>query len=128
MSVTITLAEPLAEVLKQRANELDLSVDELAAQLLGDLLLGELDQTLPDQAESSFDCELSSLEETVARIRALPPEPAQIKRGAKVGDKAYIAELLANPPQGSMTFAEWQEFWPKFEAELKALDLAAMPT
>jgi hypothetical protein len=35
---------------------------------------------------------------------------------------AYIQSLLDNPPTDTLTVAEWEEYWPAFEQELKELD------
>ncbi len=121
MTMTITLSDSIAERLQAYANQFQLSADALAEKLLAD--------ALPVSKTNGFhlppaDDDLSSLEQVVAKIKAMPPNPAAIEPGAKVGDMAYIQSLLDNPPTDTVTVAEWEEHWSAFEQELKALDRA----
>lgn len=127
MGVTITLPEPLTDQLAQQAHRLHISVDELAARLLGDALKTKLLDLPTPEEDVEFptleDEDFATLEEIVASIKAVPPNPAQIEVGGKVGDMAYLDYLLATPPQDTMTFNEWKNFWPQFEQGLKKLDI-----
>jgi hypothetical protein len=118
MTVTITFPKLLSNRLQQEASRLQIPVEELAAKLLSDSL-----PNIPDEEYVAIDNgELSTLEEIVERIKASPTDPKPIEYGEKVGDKDYLEYLIANPPQDTMSFAEWEEFWPQVEEELKALD------
>ena len=121
MAMTITLSESIAERLQAHANQFQLSADALAEKLLADAL--PVSKTNGFQLPPADD-DLSSLEEVIAKIKAIPPNPAAIELGAKVGDMAYIQSLLDNPPTDTLTVAEWEEHWSAFEQELKALDRA----
>lgn len=125
MSLTITLPDPLPEILEQRATRLHIPVDELAIRLLKALLLDVEFDSLASTGKSE---KALSLEDTVAKIKRLPPNPVRLERGAKVGDLEYIDYLLANPPQDTMTVEEWKEFWPAVEKKLKQLDPVYLPT
>ena len=74
-----------------------------------------------DQADEE---ELFSLEETVARIKALPPNPNAIEHATKTVDE-LVADLAANPPSADLlTFAQFYPRWVQLEAELKAMEAA----
>lgn len=121
MTVTVTLSERLSEHLQAHADKFHLSLDALVEKLLVD--------ALPVVETNGFhlspaDDDLPSLEEVIAKIKATGPNPDAIERGDKVGDMAYIQSLLDNPPTDTLTVAEWEEYWPAFEQELKELDQA----
>ena len=109
MTLTITLPEPLNELLERKATRLQIPIDELATKLLSDVLL--------DEAEDE-----PTLEEIVARIQALPPNPEGFQRAERAHDLAYIVWLLANPPTDTATAEEWERLWPKIEQEIEAMD------
>ena len=108
MTLTITLPEPLNELLERKATRLQIPIDELATKLLSDVLL--------DEAEDE-----PTLEEIVARIQALPPNPEGFQRAERAHDLAYIDWLLANPPTDTMTMEEWEQFWPEIEQKIEAM-------
>lgn len=70
MTLTITLPEPLNELLERKATRLQIPIDELATKLLSDVLL--------DEAEDEL-----TLEEIVAGIQALPPNPEEFSTSRK---------------------------------------------
>jgi hypothetical protein len=120
MTVTITFPKLLSNRLQQEARRLQIPVEELATNLLSEALLKE-PFDLPAPAE---DEGLPGLEEIVARIKQLPRDPESFHAGEKANDPEYLAWLLANPPKDTLTFEEWEQFWPQFEQELKAIDRA----
>lgn len=124
MSITITLSESLTEILEQRAKRLHLPMEKLAAKLISDALIAEVATLLEQNWQEE---EYPTLEEIVATIKALPPNPNNIERGAKVGDLEYLDYLLANPPQDTITIEEWERLWPMVEHELRTLDPAYSP-
>jgi len=108
MTLTITLPEPLNELLERKAIRLQIQIDELATKLLSDVLL--------DEAEDE-----PTLEEIVAGIQAQPPNPESFQRAERAHDLAYIDWLLANPPTDTMTMEEWEQFWPEIEQKIEAM-------
>jgi len=108
MTLTITLPEPLNELLERKAIRLQIPIDELATKLLTDVLL--------DEAEDE-----PTLEEIVAGIQARPPNPESFQRAERAHDLAYIDWLLANPPTDTMTMEEWEQFWPEIEQKIEAM-------
>ena len=120
MTITITLPEPLMILLEQKAEHLHLSADEFATKLVRDALLDQESARPEPAVEDDFP----TLEEVVASIKALPPNPGAFHPGERANDKEYLDYLLANPPRDTMTFEEWERFWPEFEQELTILDHA----
>jgi hypothetical protein len=118
MTITITFTEPLTTLLEQEAARLQVSVDELATTLLNKALLV---QDIED-ADATDDPTTTTLEQIVARIKALPPNPQSFRPAIRAHDKEYLDYLLANPPKDTMTLEEWERFWPAFEQELKMID------
>jgi hypothetical protein len=64
----------------------------------------------------------SSLEDLVAEIKRMPPNPANIKPAS-----GLLGEKLANPvtdPDPDFDLEEWTREWDRLEAEMKAQSLA----
>jgi hypothetical protein len=130
MTVTITFSNLLSNLLQQKAKRLQISVEELATRLLEEALMHES----VDTSALATEEDSASLEALVAKIKAgpegaskgsprwAPSDSNGFEQGEKVGDKAYIEYLLANPPKGTVTAEEWERLWPQIEEELKALD------
>jgi hypothetical protein len=93
--------------LKHRAEEKEMSVDDLVIDLLVNALTNELE-------------DYPSLEEVVARIKASPPNPANIHPAT-----ASLAELLLNAPEDpDFDLETWKRDWANVEAEIKAIERA----
>jgi hypothetical protein len=126
MTVTITFSNLLSNLLQQKAKRLQISVEELATRLLEEALMHES----VDTSALATEEDSASLEALVEKIKAgpevktrwAPSDSSGFEQGEKVGDKAYIEYLLANPPKGTVTAEEWERLWPQIEEELKALD------
>lgn len=118
MTITITLAEPLMTLLERKTEHLHLSADEFATKLVRDALLDQESA----QPETAIEDDFSTLEDVVASIKAMPPNPGAFHPSERANDKEYLDYLLANPPRDTMTFEEWERCWPAFEQELKMLD------
>ncbi len=119
MSITITLPEPLTHLLEQQATRLHLSSEALAVKLISAALIDEATALLERNWK---DQEFPSLEEIVAGIKALPPNPKSFHPAERAHDLSYLTWLLENPTEGTMTVEEWEQFWPPFEQELKEID------
>lgn len=77
-----------------------------------------------DITDQGDEEEFTSLEETVARIKALPPNPNAIEHATKMVDE-LVADLAENPPAADLlTFAEFYPLWEQFEAGLKTMEAA----
>ena len=121
MTMTITLSESIAERLQAYANQFQLSADALAEKLLADAL--PVSKTNGFQLPPADD-DLSALEQVVAKIKAMPPNPAAIHPATKTVTE-LMADLEADPPSGELlTFAELWPQWQAFEQELKVMDEA----
>lgn len=107
MTITITLPDELAQDLQHRAEEKEVSLDELVINLLVSALVNE-----PE--------DYPSLEEVVTRIKASPPNPANIHPAT-----ASLAELLLNAPEDpDFDLETWKREWANVEAEMKAIERA----
>lgn len=107
MTITITLSDKLARDLQYRAEEKKISVDELVADLLSEALANESE-------------EYPTLEEVVARIKATPPNPANIHPATE-----SLADLLRGAPEDpDFDLEAWTRDWARVEAEMKAIDRA----
>jgi predicted CopG family antitoxin len=106
VSVTITIPDDLAGRLQALAQVHNQSVDDLILSLL--------------EASASEEA-FPTPEEVVARIRATPPNPNNLR--PPVGS---LAEYLARPvpPDPNFNLEEWQREWDAVEAEMKAADRA----
>lgn len=123
MPATITIPDPLTKRLQRRAQQQVVALDALVEMLLEQAL------SLPKQngshADDYDDEAVASLDQIVAQIQALPPNPAVIYEGARMHDMDYIAELLATPPHDTLPAAEWERLWPPLEQRLKEPNLAS---
>lgn len=105
MSVTVTLPDELAQQLKSRAAVGNVTVDELVTDLLTRLLEAD-DYPTP--------------EEVVARIKATPPNSANIHPATE-----SLAEALQNAPHDpDFDLETWTQQWAAVEAEMKAITRA----
>ena len=106
MSVTITLPEEIAHTLQARAEAQHIALDTLVTNLLADTL--------------AVEPEDDGLEALVARIKATPPNLANIHPATK-----SLAELLLNSPEDpTFDLGTWNREWAKIEAEIKAINRA----
>ena len=107
MITIITLPDELAQDLQHRAEEKKISLDELVVDLLTDALASE-PEAYP------------SLEEVVARIKATPPNLANIRPAT-----GSLAEALQNAPDDpDFDLETWTQQWAAIEAEMKAITRA----
>ena len=112
MSVTITLPDPLSERLQNEAQARSQSVENLAVELLS--------RALTDQSGQ----ELMALS---ARIRALPPNPANQfdpQAGMHSLTEHLSATIAAEDLNEEFDLEEWQRNWNAVEAEMKITDRA----
>jgi hypothetical protein len=112
MTIMIALPEPLTHLLEQKATQLHLSVDQLAAQLLSEALQDELIEFGENE----------SIEKIVAGIKGLPHEPKYFQSMERAHQLEYINWLLANPPLDTATVEEWEHLWPQIEQEIEETD------
>lgn len=110
MTITLTLPQALAEKLASSAKSRRQSVEDLAFTILDESL---------DQSDTQRE-----LEELVARIKALPPNPNAI-RPATGSLAEYLAQsIAAEDPNEEFDQEEWQQNWDAIEAEMKAVTRA----
>jgi hypothetical protein len=108
MPITITLPAELEENLQAKAEAQQRPLADLIVDILSDVVESEGEDHTPD------------LEEVVAEIRALPPNPAAVRLAT-----ASLAELLENAPEDpTFDLARWTRQWQMIEAEMKARDRA----
>lgn len=104
MSLSITLPDSLTAELQSRAQRQQLSVEDLAIRLLGDAVA---------QSKEPY----AAPEEVVARIRATPPNSANIRPAT-----GSLAEALENAPEDvEFDLQTWTREWNAVEAEMKAV-------
>jgi plasmid stability protein len=116
MTTTITLPESLARQLEQRASAQQLSVEALAIEYLTSALHDDQPEALPTPLPPlDEDPELLAL---VARIKAMPPNPASI-----IPARGNLAEVLRTMAQGEPD-QELLDALDAAEQELRALDRA----
>lgn len=118
MTITITLPEFLATRLKNEAYAQRRSAEDLAIDLL--------DEALETKQQSDADFNLTP-EEVVARIKTLPPNPANqiVMQTSMSGMMKYLEKSIASEdPNEPFDQEEWQRQWDAFEAELKAVTRA----
>lgn len=116
MTTTITIPEPLAQQLAQRATTHRLSVEALAIAYLTAALHEAIYPKLPEVPPTAFspldqDLELLAL---IARIKATPPNPVSI-----IPAKGNLAEVLRD-----LESVEDPDY--DLEAEIAALDAAEL--
>ncbi|MBP9501390.1 MAG: hypothetical protein KBF17_04435 [Candidatus Promineofilum sp.] len=103
MTISIQLSETLEKNLRRAARQRRLSPEKLAAQILEEALFVE---TSPN------------LEEVIAKIKALPPNPHAIRPA--VGSLKEALE--AAPEDPNFNLEKWQRQWAAVEEEMKAMD------
>jgi hypothetical protein len=102
MAVEITLPQDLATLLQERAEAQNRTMEEEALHLLRIAL--------------ATDEALLTPEQVVARIKATPPKPNNIRPA-----HGSLAEALRNGPEDpAFDLAEWKQAWQAVEAEMKA--------
>jgi hypothetical protein len=122
MEITLTLPESMVERLERQAEQLNVSVDDLAWNLFSNGLPGDSLATLhPAGADQPAR---PSLAEVVARIQAIPPNPDAVIPATTTIDQV-VAYWAANPPvEDDLAPEEWDRLWAAFEQELKVIDRA----
>jgi plasmid stability protein len=107
MSVTITLTDPLAEQLRIRAKRQHLQVEELVFTILKNALQPANQNVLTP-------------EEVVAKIKATPPTPKNIRPAT-----GSLLEALRNAPDyPDFDLETWEKEWADVEREMKAVTRA----
>jgi hypothetical protein len=102
MTLTITLPHHLAEQLQRKAEEEQLTAEEVAIDLLEEAL-EELFWHTP--------------EEVVAKIKATPPDPTAIRPA-----EGSLADALRRlPADPEFNLAEWERQWVSVENEMKMM-------
>ena len=105
MTIMISVPSALEDNLLEAARRQHLSPEQLAVQILEDALAED---------------DLPTLEEVVAKIKALPRRPENIHPA--VGS---LRDLLAKDPEDAEFDLEaWQQEWAKVEEEMRAITLA----
>lgn len=103
MTISIQLSDTLEKKLRRAARQQRLSPEKLAAQILEEALVVEISP---------------NLEEVIAKIKALPPNPNAIRPA--VGS---LKEALESAPEDpNFNLEEWQMQWAAVEEEMKAMD------
>lgn len=107
MTITIDLAESVLAGLKQQADRQHVTVEELAGKIL--MSAAQEQEAFPE-----------SLEELVARIKSMPPNPAMIRPA-----QGNLADALKVVPEGLETDPEeWRQNWAAVEREMAAVTRA----
>jgi hypothetical protein len=112
MSINVTIPDDLAGRLRAMAHLQNLSVDELILSLL---------------EESAAEVPFPTPEEVVAKIRATPPNPANLfeaKKSMKPLAEYLAASIASENPDEKFDLEEWQREWNAVEAEMKAIEKA----
>ena len=106
MSTTITLPDDVARKLQARAGARKVSLDDLIAKLLNDML--EREEAGP------------TLDQVIVNIKMTRPDPAAFHPATE-----SLAEKLANSPvDPSFDAQAWNREWAGVEAEMKAITRA----
>lgn len=122
MEITFTLPDAMIIRLEEQADQLKVSLDDLAWKFFNDGLITESAVATP--APNGDPDELPSLEEVVARIQATPPSPSAVVPPTKTLAEV-VAYWEAHPAdETDLTPVEWDRLWASFEEELKAIDRA----
>ncbi|MBP6823099.1 MAG: hypothetical protein KA368_16235 [Acidobacteria bacterium] len=118
MEITLSLPDVLAAKLKSKAQTRKRPAEEVAVELIDEALAVGTNET------EFFS---QALDETIARIKSLPPNPAnQFNWEAKrKGLAEYLAaSIAAKDPNEKFDEEEWQRNWGAVEAEMKAITRA----
>lgn len=126
MQITLNLPESVAAHLEDQAAQLNVSLDDLMQKIFRDRLAAAPSENVwPISTQNGKQIHKGeSIEQVVMRIRATPPNPANIIPSSQSFDEA---ERLwrANAAEGSdISPAEWDRLWAEFEQEQKRLDWA----
>lgn len=124
MEITITLPDFLAAKLQTKAQIRRRPAEEVAVELIDEALGVEPNEIEPFPLTLPLPL---SLNEVVARIKSLPPNPAnQFDWEAKrKGLTEYLASsIAAKDPNEKFDEEEWQRNWDAVEAEMKAVTRA----
>jgi hypothetical protein len=105
MSTTITLPDDVVRKLEARATVRKMSLDDLIAKLLNDML--ERDDASP------------ALDQVIAEIKMTRPNPAIFHPATQ-----SLADKLANSPVDPAFAQGWNREWEQIEAEMKAITRA----
>lgn len=110
MALMIQLPDSVEADLRDAARQQQVEPEELAIQILKDVLHYDSWESPPLDPSAS-------LEEVVAMIKQAPPNPRAIRRA-----KGSLRELLANSPVDPDFDVEgWQREWDKVEGEMKGV-------
>lgn len=122
MEITFTLPDAMIVRLEEQAEQLKVSLDDLAWKFFNDGLIAESVATTPAPSDDSDG--LPSLDEVVARIQAIPPSPSAVVAPTKTLAEV-VAYWEAHPAdETDLAPAEWDRLWAAFEEELKVVDRA----
>jgi hypothetical protein len=116
---TIALPTGLIEALGLQEGD---KIEAVAAQNALQFIQRKETAMLADANGGAVESTSSTLEELIAQIKALPPNPQSIHSPDKPVEQ-LLAELDANPPSEALfSYEEWQQLWQEFEAEQKAFE------
>ena len=133
MQVMLTLPDPLVSRLISQAESINITFNELLLKTLQKGMSTTLElQKLVNSSEADIDgliaqdaispiyfVEEETVADVVKRIKARPPNPANIHRATKTVDQ-LMKDLAENPPEESeFSPAEWDQMWAKFEHDMK---------
>lgn len=133
MQVMLTLPDPLVSRLISQAESINITFNELLLKTLQKGMSTTLElQKLVSGSEADIDdsiaqdtispihfVEKETLADVVKRIKARPPNPANIHRATKTADQ-LMQDLAENPPaESELSIAEWDQMWAGFEYDLK---------
>lgn len=136
MQITLTLPDNLVSRLISQAKAINLTLNEFLLKTLQNSALtpaksqtsgvennfeSELSDSATVSATSSIHFEEDSLADVVKRIKARPPNPANIHRATKTVDE-LVKDLDENPSEISeFSPVEWEQMWAEFEYDMKLL-------
>lgn len=126
MQVTLTLPEPIATRLEEQATQLNVPLGDLMLKIFADRLAAAPDEKQEEHPgqNGTLSREHETIDEVVMRIRATPPNPANIIP-ASLSFEEVERLWRANAAQGSdISPTEWDRLWAEFEQEQKRLDQA----
>lgn len=107
MALIIELPDAVEDDLREAARQQQVAPEELAIQILKDVLHYDSWESPPLDPSAS-------LEEVVAMIKQVPPDPRAIRRA-----KGSLRELLENSPvDPDFDMEAWQREWAKAEEEI----------
>lgn len=116
MPTTITLPDTLTNQLQARAERREQTLDELVTEMLEEVLSQDTRFVADlDEDEDPWP----SLEEVVARIKALPRDPNNIQPATE-----DLVDLLDVPHDPNFDSKAWDDQWALIEEEIEALDRA----